>query len=340
MRRCEREDHVSQREASYSTPMRDLFRRLAGGSGESRGTPIPGAPFTREELPALLGEHGGLAEFVAGRSDTVLPEFGTLPLVEAGLWLTLMNDPARARGAFEAAASNELRDAQLGSTAGVVMARLEALPVSSGAKADTYLSLAGDANRARDVWLQALAQYEPVAFGDDASEDLTDNAARSWLLWEDRLDEIDQAEPGTAERAREDEPLDPAKLGMMSVFLALAALRVDQAERARRLLEWDSALAAAAPRARSRKHYHMFMVDMLSDILHALGESASLPSLEKAARKYLATRHPEALAITLDLQRALPLSMPALLPPADLTEALSAYARKRLTEKQQSQGKR
>src|SRR5262245_39625521 len=99
--------------------MQARFRRLVGGrqqpaqqpSGSGgNGSPadgarprpgaIPGAPFTRQELPALLGETGGLAEFVAGRSDQVPPRSGVLSLAEAGLWLTFVGDAARAPAAF------------------------------------------------------------------------------------------------------------------------------------------------------------------------------------------------------------------------------------------------
>jgi hypothetical protein len=138
--------------------MRDLFRRLVSGGAPPRAAgsaeataassgqhshAIPGAPFTRDELPAVLGEDPPLAECVAGRSDVVSPEFGKLALVEAGLWLTFLRDQPRANAAFEAAANLEVREAQLGSPEGVAMARFEGLPVSAGARAGTFLSLPG-----------------------------------------------------------------------------------------------------------------------------------------------------------------------------------------------------
>jgi hypothetical protein len=315
--------------------MRDFLRRLTGEHREASDPHVAGAPFSRAELPALLGEQPGLAAFVAGTSDDVGPEFGSGPLAEAGVWLTFLGDQSRADAAFRAAADAALRDAQLGTEAGVAYARREPIPVRAAAEGGAFLALAGDARSATRIWQQMLAQYSPLAGADEA--DAAGAAQQTWAMWEARVQEIDRLGPA-AERKPEDEPLDPSKLGYMSVYLAYGALRTNAVDAAARFLQREASLAAAVPGPQSRSYYRELLsfVGMLADILRGLEGALSgrrQPAPDKPVRAYVATRLPVALALVLDLQREFPSSMPSILPPADLTDALTGRALRRLNER-------
>ena len=330
--------------------MQDLFRRLAGGRPVPRDEPpapatsgerdvrqaVPGAPFSRDELPALLGERPGLAEFVAGRSDAVSEEFGVLPLVEAGVWLTLLGDGDRAARAFRAAAGALQPQAALDAADALALARRESLPVEAGVKAGAFLALAGEPGEAERVWRRCVSLYEPLAGAAGAAGAAEETADRVWRAWQARVGEIERGGPDAA-RAPEDEPLDPATLGRVCVYLAYARLRRGEPDPAGTLLDVEAALRAAAPDAKLKRYYGdlLFLVDSLAGVLRGIvaqPAGGGARSLETAVRAFLKTRHPEAQALTLDLQRAFPERVPVLLPPADLTEALSARARKRLEE--------
>ena len=328
--------------------MQDLFRRLVGGrSGPPHdapagpgspppGGPASGAPFTRDELPALLGEKPALAEFVAGRSDSVPESAGVLPLAEAGLWLTFFGDAPRAAAAFRAAAAALRPEARIGAADALALAGRESLPVEAGAKVGLYLALAGDEAAARRFWQDTVEQYGPLVDPAAAPAAL---AAGAWSAWRERLDEIERGGPGV-NRAPDAEPRDPAKLGRIGAFLSYALLRLGDSGRASALLDLEAALRTAAPDAQLKRYYADTgtLSGALAAVLRGIvrpdapagGKGA--PSLAAALRSYLKPPHPEAQAFTLDLQRAFPDRVPAVLPPADLTEALGGRARKRLEE--------
>jgi hypothetical protein len=338
--------------------MQDLFRRLVGGrsappeeppasSGGSRsgehtpgehtpGERIPGAPFTRDELPALLGEKPALAEFVAGRSDAVSEASGVLPLAEAGLWLTFLGDAPRAAAAFRAAAAAQRPEARYGAADALALARRESLPVEAGVKDGLYLALAGDEAEARRAWLRTVEQYGSLVDLPGAPEAL---AASAWSAWRERLAEIERGGPGV-NREPDAEPHDPAKLGRISAFLSYAVLRLGDSARAAVLLDLEAAVRAAAPDARLKRYYAdtAALAGGLTGVLRGIVRADAPPAakgagpLAAALRAYLQPPHPEAQAFTLDLQRAFPDRVPAVLPPADLTEALGGRARKRLEE--------
>ena len=152
-----------------------------------------------------------------------------------------------------------------------------------------------------------------------------------------RKEEVDRLGP-VAARQPEDEPLDPCKLGYMSVYLAYGALRTEAVDTALRFLEREVALAATVPTEHSRTYYRdlLSFVSLLGAILRGVEASirgGGQKSLDKPLRAYVATRLPEALALTIDLQRAFPKVMPTVLPPADLTEMLGRRALRRLQER-------